>query len=144
VVNRQRAEEVEQFLASVLAWARQRRDVRAVALVGSWAYGRPRPDSDVDVVLLTEAPAKYIEGEDWLDGLGGTRLIKTQNWGPITERRFALKSGLEVELGVARPGWASVTPVDDGTRRVATDGMRTIYDPDGLLAKLEHACRRPQ
>ena len=63
--------------------------------------------------------------------------------GPITERRFALKSGQEVELGIGQPAWASVTPIDDGTRRVATDGMRAIYDPDGLLAKLQHAWGRP-
>jgi hypothetical protein len=137
VIDRQRAAEVEQFLASLPAWARERGEVRAVALVGSWSYGRPHPDSDVDVVLLIDAPDTYIDGDHWLSGLGGVRLINTQRWGVITERRFALPSGLEVELGIGKPDWASTSPVDDGTRRVVTDGIRAIYDPDRLLAKLQ-------
>jgi Nucleotidyltransferase domain len=78
VVSTRRAGEVEAFVASLLSWARLHDDVRAVALVGSWARGQPRADSDVDVVLLSEAPDRYVESEDWLGSLGGTRLIKTQ------------------------------------------------------------------
>jgi predicted nucleotidyltransferase len=136
-------EDVDALLTALPAWARQRSDVQAVALVGSWAYGRPRPDSDVDVVLLTEDPDAYIQHDDWLDTLGGQRLIKTNNWGSITERRFIRASGLQVELGVGKPEWASTTPVDDGTRRVVLDGMRAIYDPTRLLAGLRDACERP-
>ncbi len=80
--------------------------------------------------------AAEIEVQD----LGGVGLVQTKSWGAITERRFALPSGLEVELGVGRPSWASVEPLDDGTLRVATDGLRAVYDPDGLLARL--AARR--
>ncbi|MDQ6821929.1 MAG: nucleotidyltransferase domain-containing protein [Actinomycetota bacterium] len=55
--------EVEALLARLARWSRERPDVRAVALVGSWAYGAPRADSDVDVVLLSHEPALYTDGE---------------------------------------------------------------------------------
>jgi hypothetical protein len=74
--------------------------------------------------------------------LGGIKLVKTRRWGPMTERRFALSSGLEVEIGVASPSWATNEPVDAGTRRVVTDGMSIVYDPQELLAKLIDACER--
>lgn len=132
--------EVEEVLRRLVRWAGRRDDVRALALVGSWAYGEPRGGSDVDVVLLTETPSDYTEREDWLGEVGAVRLVQTADWGAITERRFALPSGLEVELGVGSPSWASLDPLDAGTRRVASDGLRVLYDPDGLLAAVVAAC----
>lgn len=138
----ERVNEVEAMLERLTRWTQQRADARALALVGSWAYGAPREDSDVDVVLLTDSPSSYTEHEDWLPDVGGVRIIRTLKWGVITERRFALRSGLEVELGVGSPAWASANPVDEGTRRVVCDGMRVLYDPDGLLALLAASCGR--
>ena len=113
----------------------------ALALVGSWAYGAPDMDSDVDVVLLTDVPSYYIEHDDWLNELGGGRLVRTRPWGAITERRFRLPGGLEVEFGVGTPTWATVEGLDDGTRKVVSDGMRILYDPEHLLARVAAVCR---
>jgi hypothetical protein len=90
-------------------------------------------------VLLTEKPSAYIEHDDWLEELGA-RPLRTRSWGAITERRFALPSGLEVDVGVGTPGWAATDPLDPGTRRVVTDGLRVLHDPDRLLAGLIAAC----
>lgn len=135
-----REDQVVALLARLPRWARSHIDVRAIALVGSWAYGVPGPDSDVDLVLLTNIPERYCLGDDWVAELGGLRLVNTQSWGAITERRFVLPGGLEVELGVGRLAWASVSPVDDGTRRVVGDGLVAVYDPDGLLDSLLASC----
>jgi len=136
--------EVDALLDLLPRWAQQRRDVRAVALVGSWAYRSPGPDSDLDVLLLTEEPKLYAQRHDWVVQLGGVALVTTRGWGALTERRFRLPSGLEVDLAVGRPSWASVTPVDDGTRRVTTDGLMALYDPDGLLGTLLEHCVRQE
>ena len=136
MVGRERTQEVESLLRRVTDWARGRTDVRALALVGSWAYGAPRDDSDVDLLLLTDAPERYLLGDDWLADVGGVRLVRTLDWGGVTERRIALPSGLEVEFGIGAPAWASEDPLDDGTHRVASDGMRVLHDPDGLLGSL--------
>jgi hypothetical protein len=133
--------EVETLLDLVPRWASGRADVRAVALVGSWANGAPTPTSDVDLVLLTDEPMLYVEGEDWVGQLGGVALLNTRSWGAIIERRFRLPSGLEVEVGVGDPSWASVEPLDEGTRRVVTDGLKALYDPEGLLETLLERCR---
>ena len=68
-------------------------------------------------------------------------LIRIRSWGPITEQRFATTSGLEVEIDIGCPAWASVMPVDPGTRRVVTDGARILHDPMRMLATLLRACR---
>ena len=144
MVTQERADEVGHFSATLREWSKGRTDVVAVVMVGSWAGGDTRMDSDVDVVLLTEDQKPYLEGEAWLHELGGVRLVQTRRWGPLTERRFALSSGLEVEVGVAPAYWASTDPVDGGTRRVVTGGAAVIYDPEGLLARLVVACNQSQ
>jgi predicted nucleotidyltransferase len=144
VVTEERTDEVRTLLATLNEWARGRSDVVAVGLVGSWAHGGARMDSDVDVVLLTEDRAHYLEDDAWVYEMGGAGLVWTRSWGPVTERRFVLPSGLEVELGVTPPSWAATDPVDEGTRRVVTDGISVLYDPKGILARLLDACGRSE
>ena len=98
-------------------------------------------DSDVDIVLLTAKKEIYLGDESWVRELGGLRIVNTQEWGPTTERRFVVPSGLEVEVSVAPPSWAATDPVDPGTRNIVRDGMSTLYDPRGLLERLAEACR---
>jgi hypothetical protein len=49
--------------------------------------------------------------------------------------RAFYESGLEVEYGFTTPDWAE-TPTDAGTMRVVTDGMRVVYDPQGVIGRL--------
>jgi predicted nucleotidyltransferase len=140
VVTDERIAEVRQLLTRVRDWATQRPDVAAVALVGSWAHDDAKLDSDVDLVLLTDAEQSYLRHERWVAELGGLRIVKTARWGVLTERRFVLPSGLEVEVGIAPTAWAATDPVDWGTRRVVEDGMWIIHDPGEFLRRLAIAC----
>ena len=130
------------MLARIQEWAVTRPDVVALVLAGSFAHGEARMNSDVDILMLTNDKQPYVEGEEWISELGGLRLTKTDQWGPMTERRFVLPSGLEVEMGFAPPSWAATDPVDRGTRQVVEDGISILHDPQGLLIRLQDACRR--
>ena len=138
-----RPAEVEDLVTRIAAFARTRPDIRAVALVGSWARGQAGPDSDVDVVVLTDDPLAYLDRSEWAAEIGG-ELIVTRPWGAITERRLRLPSGLEVDVGVGRPSWAAIDPADPGTRAVVQAGLKIIHDPEGMLAALAAAsAQRP-
>ena len=128
--------ELESFCALATAWAASRPDVRGLALVGSLARGDPHDGSDVDLVLLTDAPGAYLESAGWEAGLGATAILDTRGWGELTERRLLHSSGVEIDLGVVSPRWAATDPVDPGTRRVASEGLQVLYDPDDLLTRL--------
>lgn len=141
VITGERAAEVRGLLARMRSWASVRPDVIAVGLAGSWSHGDARMDFDVDILLLTTEKRLYLEDESWVRELGGRQIVKTERWGPLTERRFVLSSGLEVEVGVASPSWAATDPVDPGTREVVEDGISTVYDPEGDLARLLDICR---
>jgi hypothetical protein len=131
-----RCMEVDRLLGCAREWAEARTDVRGLALVGSWAREEARADSDVDFVLLTISKERYVAHDDWLRHLGCRAVVGTTPRGPVIERRVRMPSGLEVEFCVAPLYWASLYPVDSGTRRVAADGMQLLHDPDGLLTAL--------
>ena len=131
-----REAEIARIIEAVTIWTHTRPDIRGVVVVGSWARGTATMSSDIDIVLLTNDPATYIVSNGWWGFLGQAELIATKQWGPLTERRVALASGLEIEFGIVPPSWASIDPPDPGTMGVVRDGVQLIYDPDGLLGAL--------
>ncbi|TWV31502.1 nucleotidyltransferase domain-containing protein [Streptomyces misionensis] len=139
-ITPQRLAEAGEFIDRVTRWATRREDLAGLLLVGSYARGAARPDSDVDLVLLTTDPAHYF-ADAWAAELALGDPLRTRVWGPVTERRYALSSGLEVEFGIGTPDWARTDPVDPGTHRVVTDGARVLHDPLGILAALLARCR---
>ena len=60
-------EPTHDFLDAFVRWASTREDMQAIALVGSYARGAARTDSDIDVVLLTDEPQIYLEDIRWID-----------------------------------------------------------------------------
>jgi hypothetical protein len=139
-ISPERKTEIEQIIQRITRWAADRRDIIGLLLVGSCARNAARPDSDIDLVVLTTNEAQYADNR-WANQLAVGGLIRIQSWGPITERRFVTASGLEVEINIGPPDWANTNPVDPGTHRVVTDGARPLHDPTGALASLLNACR---
>jgi mutator protein MutT len=140
-VSDARRREVAEVLDATIRWAAGQPEVLGVAVVGSWARDAARMTSDVDLVVLTDTPEKYLRSDDWLADFGADSVVRRQQWGPhLSEVRFARPSGLEVEMGITARAWASIDPVDEGTRRVVTDGLRVLYDPEDIFAGLQIAC----
>ncbi|MFD5271472.1 nucleotidyltransferase domain-containing protein [Streptomyces sp. NPDC058335] len=138
----ERRDEVRAVIERVTGWAAGRADVGGVLLVGSWARGAARADSDVDLIVLTTEPGRYADDEAWVRELALGEVIRNRVWGPVTEWRHITASGLEVEVGIGPLDWARTDPVDGGTRRVVTDGALSLHDPRGLLGALTAACGR--
>ena len=138
-----RAAEYDRIRQSVIAWASERKDIRGVAVVGSWARAEARMDSDIDVVVLTSDKERYVTCHDWIEGSLGqpAEVVRTRKWGPLTERRVLLPSGLEVEFGFTGPEWATPNPVDPGTMQVVVDGCIPLFDPDDLFGRLIRTIR---
>ena len=114
----------ESVAARVAAWAPGRREILGAGLAGA------------RLILLVEDATAYTQRADWIHALGATRIVRTQRFGPLTARRLALPSGVEVEVGIVEPAWASVVPLDPLTRQVVEAGFRILHDPHGLLRSL--------
>ena len=56
-------DEANQLQKGFVAWTEAEPSWRALALVGSWARGVAREDSDLDLVVLTDQPASWTADE---------------------------------------------------------------------------------
>lgn len=135
------ASEAKHLQTVVQAWVAKTEDLRALALCGSWARGNARPDSDLDLLVLARPPA--IESRSQAPALipfanAGFRLqsCRWATYGVVHSAHLRLDPTSDVEVTFAALNWASTTPVDDGTRRVVTDGFSVLLDKDGALSSL--------
>jgi hypothetical protein len=95
-------------------------------------------DSDLDIIILTEDKRRLVADPSWIETAVGepAPLVRSQEWGPLTERRVALTTGFEIEFGLCSPSWAGTDPVDPGTAHVVSGGCTSVVDPQGVFARL--------
>jgi uncharacterized protein len=128
--------DVKAFLDKFSGWASLRPDIEGVALVGSYARGVADEESDVDLIILTKQSERYLSDPAWAATFGEVTERKVEDWGRVKSLRVFYKDGLEVEYGFALPDWADI-PSDAGTHRVVKGGMKILFDPRGLLSRLQ-------
>jgi uncharacterized protein len=131
--------DAERIIETIVNWAKEQPTVQAVAVVGSYARGTARPDSDLDVIVLTTNPQAFRAETAWLEAAVGTpvRRWQDEDYGQLWSRRLWLEqNNAEIELGFASPAWADVNPLDPGTRAIIEDGCRILHDPIKILDRL--------
>jgi hypothetical protein len=143
MVTDDRLDEYASVTSLVARWARVQHDIVGAAVVGSWARGAARMDSDIDIVVFTNDKARYLDDDDWVAMAlaESAEIVSTQDWGPLTERRVRLSSGLEVEFGFVPPSWAATDPVDPGTASIVRDGCKPLEDSGAVFECLIAALR---
>jgi aminoglycoside 6-adenylyltransferase len=134
----------EDVLDRFLAWARHRPDVRAVMVVGSRARSTDHPAdafSDLDLVVVSTDPDRYLSETDWLEPLGPPWLtfLERQAVGEGLERRVLFEGALDVDFiplpneavrRMALEGWPPEVAA------VLRRGFRVVLDKDDLLSLL--------
>src|ERR1051326_1251468 len=133
-----------EFISNVIEWAASQPEVLGVALVGSCARGTEREDSDIDFVLITKNPTRWLAEEEWLERFGSVRTVNLEDYGLLQSRRVRYQSGMEVEFGITTDEWLHTTPIDEGSRRVMSDGHRILDDKAGLFSAFLDVLRKDQ
>jgi uncharacterized protein len=140
-----KAADADAIVRVIADWAVDHEDIRAMALIGSWARGDPRQGSDVDILLLSDWAADYRLRSDWLAeisfGKAGYRILSSgdASYGVVWSRHVKLMPAATVELTFARRSWARTEPVDLGTQSIVKDAFKIIFDKDGALARVVDA-----
>ena len=122
---------VRDFLEQVKGWGRNAKDISTIILVGSYARGEARPDSDIDLVIIAKKPQRFILDLSWLDYFGEPLKNQHEDWGLVQSLRVWYESGLEIEFGFTTNEWLA-QPLDEGTRKVLDDGYRFIIDKENF------------
>lgn len=120
---------------------------RALAVVGSWASGAAQSTSDLDLLVLTDDFSRWTAQGAWLLKLEQCLGFPCSE--PVFEAHGAAASwrawlgcDVELELTIAGLDWAKTCPVNPGTRRVVSDGIRALVDKDSLLLAITEAVRK--
>jgi predicted nucleotidyltransferase len=127
-------EHIRDFLDKFVLWASRQTDIQGIALVGSYARGEARDDSDIDLVILTELPQKYLDEVQWPKRFGVIEKRQSEDYGKLSSLRIWYQNGPEVEYGITRPDWAAI-PLDAGTREVISGGMIVLFERGELLSR---------
>lgn len=132
---------LQEILNSVIDFAKSNNQVLAVGLCGSRARGTARPDSDIDLSILVKDKLRF-KTSDWIENFDFGKIneklayYKDEIYGSVWSRHVFLESKAEIEFSFADRSWADINKLDDGTRKVVSDGFEILYDPQKILSKL--------
>jgi predicted nucleotidyltransferase len=126
-------ESLQDFFKNIINWASNLLDIKAVALVGSYANGTATDDSDIDLILLVTQPDMYLKDTNWVSEFGLVDEKQIEHYGNVTSIRAWYSNGHEVEFGITNLKWAD-SPLDDGTQIVIKDGMKILFEREAILS----------
>ncbi len=133
------AEHIQDFLNAFVNWASAQEDVEGLVLVGSYARGEARDDSDIDLVLLTKEMERYLENVKWIERLGAVKKHQVEDYGKLISIRVWYEGGVEVEYGItikdAPNGlrYRRLRRKRTGNRKLLKLGKRAESQPSGWL-----------
>jgi hypothetical protein len=92
----------------------------------------PAPESDVDLVIISESPDELLFDRTWIDGLGEAGDPAPEDWGKVQSLRARFADELEVEFGITGHEWLK-QPIDGGTAKILRKGVVIVFDRAGYL-----------
>lgn len=129
-------DKVHRFLNEFVKWVEMQPDIQAVALVGSHARNVATESSDVDLVVITRQPDEYLRRTEWAQRFGQVLQHHIEDYGLLISLRVWYADGPEVEYGLTDERWSAL-PLDEGTQRVITDGMRILFERAPILSGVQ-------
>lgn len=133
---------VDELLSRVVDWATKFDSVLGISLVGSYARNTARPDSDIDLVILSSEATNLLADTGWVTKFGKLINLRHGDYGLVQSVHVLYENNLEVEYGITTLEWMSIQPVDAETREVVADGMQILYDPQNAFRDLQAAVNR--
>ncbi|WP_129724986.1 nucleotidyltransferase domain-containing protein [Xylanivirga thermophila] len=125
----------ENLIEEIKKWAINEPFAEAIILVGSYARGTQKADSDIDLVILTSNKQHYIDNTQIFSAFGLINRSDIEFYGECTSIRIWYKSGLEVEFGMVPLSWIDL-PLDFETERVLSYGYKILVDKKRIFTPI--------
>jgi predicted nucleotidyltransferase len=126
---------VDAFLFEFKRWAATEASIHAVALIGSHARKTATNESDVDLIVVVSLPDVYLKHRQWTSLFGNVEREQLEDYGKCKSLRVWYSDRFEVEYGFVDEAWAAL-PLDEGTRKTVSDGMKVLFERKPLLSLL--------
>ena len=126
----------EEFISKLKEYAENSTHIESVLIVGSYARGTNKENSDIDIIIITSNKSEMVTDQLFTQAFGEVYKQQTEYYGACTSIRVWYGYGKEVEFGIVEPSWISI-PLDSGTFKVLSDGYKLIVDKKKYFEKLE-------
>jgi aminoglycoside 6-adenylyltransferase len=94
----------DNLIENITRFANAQPDIEVIWIFGSRARNIKPADqwSDLDILMLTTAPQKYLDHSEWINELGDARITFTAATaaGDATERRVLFKEGMDLDVTI--------------------------------------------
>jgi predicted nucleotidyltransferase len=75
--------EIDDFTEKLRLWSSEQPEIQATAIIGSWARGTARADSDIDIIVIAQEPAILLDNNIWLERFGKIDEFVREDWGLV-------------------------------------------------------------
>jgi len=123
----------EQFVQNLEAFAAAEASIEAVVIVGSWANGTAKPESDIDVIMVTSSTDRLLSEYTWVYKFGRSLSSDEEDYDLVHVLRAFYDGGMEVEFGITTEAWLADDQLK-ATGKILDTGCKVVYDPKNLIA----------
>ncbi len=108
------------------------KDIKGVLLIGSYARGEERSDSDVDFIVIVDDVEKWTGKTSWTKHFGQLLSTNLEKYEEVTDIRAYYQDGNELEFGFVTPEWLD-RPYDKATREALEGGYKILVNKNNLI-----------
>ena len=116
-------------------WMKKNKKVEGALLIGSYAKGTQREDSDVDFIIIVEDPTEWIEKSKWVKEFGAVVSMNQENYEDVLALRVYFQDDVELEFGFVTKEWLT-KPYKEATQEALSGGYKILVDNNGILNHL--------
>ena len=111
----------------VKKWIHKQGDIKAALLIGSYARGEERNDSDVDFIIVVDDVSKWFTNTNWVKNFGQMLSMNIEQFEDVQALRVYYQDSNELEFGFVTEEWLA-KPYSDTTKEALNGGMEILID----------------
>lgn len=114
-------------IKEVTKWLQKQSKIKAAILIGSYARGEERNDSDVDFIFVVDDVNEWITNVNWVKSFGQLLSINVEQFEQVNALRVYYQDSNELEFGFVTDEWLE-KPYVETTKEALDSGMKILLD----------------
>ena len=111
----------------VKKWINKEEDIKGALLIGSYARGEERSDSDIDFIFVVEDVDKWTGHINWVKNFGRLLSVSVEEFEEVKALRVYYQDSNELEFGFVTQEWLN-KPYVSTTQEVFDGGVKVLLD----------------